>query len=93
MELSRKKRVLNLMKWDKVRRLYPERFVKIQILASHIENSIRFIDDMAVIQAFEDEKEATRELVRATDDILVYHTGKEKIEVPIKQIFGFRGAI
>jgi hypothetical protein len=25
--------------------------------------------------------------------ILVYHTGKEKIEVPIKQIFGFRGAI
>ena len=36
------------------------------------------------IQAFEDEKEASRELVRAKDDILVYHTGKEKIEVPIK---------
>lgn len=81
------------MKWDEVRRLYPERFVKIQILDSHIENNVRFIDDMAVIQAFEDEKEATRELVRAKDDILVYHTGKEEIEVPIKQIFGFRGAI
>ncbi len=93
MELSRKKRAVNLMKWDEVRRLYPERFVKIQILDSHIENSVRFTDDMTVIQAFEDEKEATRELVRATDDILVYHTGKEKIEVPIKQIFGFRSAI
>ncbi|EHL08740.1 hypothetical protein HMPREF0322_00526 [Desulfitobacterium hafniense DP7] len=46
MELSRKKRVVNLMKWDEVRRLYPERFVKIQILDSYIENSVRFIDDI-----------------------------------------------
>ncbi|CDX04635.1 Hypothetical protein DPCES_4749 [Desulfitobacterium hafniense] len=34
------------MKWDEVRRLYPERFVKIQILDSYIENSVRFIDDI-----------------------------------------------
>lgn len=81
------------MKWDEVRKIYPERFVKIQILDSHVENNIRYIDDMAVIQAFEDAKEATRELVRSKDEILVYHTRKEKIEVPIKQIFGFRGAI
>ncbi len=81
------------MKWDEVRKIYPERFVKIQILDSHIENNVRYIDDMAVIQAFDDEKEATRELVRSKDEILVYHTGKEKIEVPIKQIFGFRGVI
>lgn len=81
------------MEWNEVRRIYPERFVKIQVLESHVQNNIRYIDDMAVIQVFEDEKEATRELVRAKDEILVYHTGKEKIEVPIKQIFGFRGAI
>lgn len=49
------------MKWDEVRKLYPNRFVKLQILDSHIENNIRYIDDMAAIQAFEDEKEATRE--------------------------------
>ncbi|MFZ3132432.1 MAG: hypothetical protein WA125_15390 [Desulfosporosinus sp.] len=81
------------MKWNEVRKIYPDRFVKIQILESHVQNNIRYIDDMAVIQAFEDDKEATRELVRAKDEILVYHTRKEKIEVPIKQIFGFRGAI
>ena len=63
------------------------------MLESHIENNIRYVDDMAVIHAFEYEKEATRELVRSKDEILVHHTGKEKIEVPIKQIFGFRGAI
>lgn len=81
------------MKWEEVRNLYPDRFVKLQILKSRIEHQTRYIEDMAVIQAFDDEKEATRELVRSKDDVLVYHTGKDKIEIQIKQIFGFRGAI
>ena len=46
---------------------------------------------MAVIDTFDDDKEATRELVRAKDNILVYHTGNEKIEIQIKKIFGYRG--
>ena len=79
------------MQWEEVRKLYPNRFVKMQILKSHIENSVRYMDEMAVIKAFDDEKEATRELVRATDDLLVYHTGNEKIEIQIKQLFGYRG--
>jgi hypothetical protein len=79
------------VKWDEVKKLYPQRFVKLQILKSHVENNVRYIDDMAVIEAFDDEKVATRELVRSKDDILVYHTGKEKIEIQIKQLFGYRG--
>ena len=82
-----------VMKWDEVRKIYPDKFVKIQILEFHMEGNIRHIDDMAVIKAFDDNKDATRELVRAKDDILVYHTGKDKIEVEIKQIFGYRGVI
>lgn len=80
------------MKWDEVRKIYPNRFVKLQILDSHVENNIRYIDEMAVVKAFENDKEATRELVRSIDENLVYHTSREKIEVPIKQIFGLRGA-
>jgi len=81
------------MKWEEVRKIYPDKFVKLQILESQIKNNIRFIDDMAVIKAYDDDKEATRELVRAKDDIIVYHTGKERIEIEIKHIFGYRGAI
>ena len=81
------------MNWNEVRKIYPDRFVKIQIMKEHIEENIRYIDDMAVIKAFEDSKEATRELVRAKDDIFVYHTGKEKIEIEIRQIFGYKGVI
>jgi len=61
-----------------------------EILESHIENQTRFVEDVAVIQAFEDERSATRELVRSKDDVLVYHTEKEQIE--IKPLFGFRDA-
>ena len=81
------------MTWEEVRKSFPNQFVKIQILKSHTEGNIRHIDDMAVIKTYDDEVEATRELVRSRDEILVYHTGKEKIEVEIKDIFGFRGAV
>jgi hypothetical protein len=81
------------MNWEEVRKIYPDRFVKIQILKARIEDNVRYIDDMSVVRAFDDEREATRELVRTRDDELVYHTGKEKLEIQIKQIFGFRGAI
>ena len=79
------------LKWQEVRQLHPDRFVKMQILKSRIEDQTRFIEDVAVIQAFEDEQTATRELVRSKDDILVYHTMKEQIEIEIKPLFGFRG--
>ena len=81
------------MTWDEVRKSFPNKFVKIQILKSHMEKNMRHIDDMAIIKAFEDDKEATRELVRSKDDILVFHTGKERIEVEIKDFFGYRGMI
>mgnify|MGYP001087306770 CR=1 FL=1 len=81
------------MKWEEVRKIYPNRFVKIQILDSKIEGNKRYITDMAVIEAYEGNEEATKELVRAKDDILVYHTGNEKIDIEIKQIFGFRGVM
>lgn len=81
------------MLWEEVRKLYPNKFVKIQILKDRIEDNVRYIDDMAVIKAFDDNIEATKELVRVKNNELVYHTGKEKIELEIKQIFGYRGAI
>lgn len=81
------------MKWEEVRKIYPNRFVKIQILDSKIEGNKRYITDMAVVEAYDDNEEATKELVRAKDDILVYHTGNEKIDIEIKQIFGYRGAM
>lgn len=81
------------MKWEEVRKIYPNRFVKIKVLGFHIKDNIKYIEDVAIIEALEGSVEATRELAKAKDDILIYHTNNEKIEIGIKQIFGYRGAI
>lgn len=81
------------MVWEEVRKIYPNQFVKVQILQSHVEGNKKYIDDMAVIKAIKDSKEATRELVTAEEGILVYHTGNEEIVLEIRSIKGYRGAV
>lgn len=81
------------MRWDEVRCIYPNRFVLLQILESHIEGHKKYIDDVAIIKALDDSKQATRELVNAKPGTLVYHTSKDKIEVLIRRRVGFRGVI
>lgn len=85
--------VVQKMRWEEVRKIYPDRFVKIQVLESHIKDNVKYINDVAVIKAFADSKEATKELVRAKDDVLIYHTSNEEIAVKIKPILGYRGGL
>lgn len=81
------------MKWEEVRKIYPKTYVLLQILESHVEGDKKLIDDVAIIRAIDDSKEATRELVNAKPGILVYHTAKDKIEVLIRKSVGLRGVI
>lgn len=81
------------MKWGEVRKTYPNKFVKLQILDYHIEDNKKYIDDMAVIRVFEDNREATRELIKSDKNTIVYHTSNEEIIIEIKNIRGYRGVI
>jgi len=38
------------MNWEEVRRIYPNKFVKLQILEFHFEGNIKIIDEMALIK-------------------------------------------
>ncbi|MGO1368845.1 MAG: hypothetical protein ACTHVE_05540 [Senegalia sp. (in: firmicutes)] len=78
------------MKWDEVREIYPNKFVKIKILDSHTVDNKKIIDEMAVIKVFEDNQEATKELVKSKYDEVVYHTGNEKIIIELRNIKGYR---
>lgn len=80
-----------LVKWEEVKKIYPDKYVLLQVLESHIEGERKYIDDVALIRALNDSKEATRELVNAKPGTLVYHTSKERIEVLIRKNIGFRG--
>lgn len=81
------------MKWEEVRRIYPDRFVLLQILDSHVEGDKKYIDDVAIIKAIDDPRQATHELVNAKPGTLVYHTKKERVVVLIRRGIGLRGVM
>lgn len=80
------------MKWEEVKKIYPNQFVKIEVLKSHTEKDKEYIDDVAVIGIVE-EGEATKELLESKDNILVYHTSNDRIELKIRNRIGLRRII
>ncbi|CAM3207001.1 hypothetical protein FITA111629_09950 [Filibacter tadaridae] len=77
------------MKWSEVRKIYPDQFVKLKVLSSHIENSQEFIEDIAIIKPIPD-KLATKELLKSKGDELVFHTVNEDIVLEVRQDVGLR---
>jgi hypothetical protein len=81
------------MQWEEVRKIYPDQYVKLQILASHIEGNTKYVDEVALIKAIQDPKEATEELLRSKDGIIVSHTSNEKLKIEIRTLRGLRGVV
>ena len=81
------------MKWEEVRKTYPNKFIKLQILEFHLDGKAKIIDDMEVIKVIDDNKSATKELMNCEQGTLVYHTTNEKISVEVKNIRAYRGVI
>lgn len=79
------------MKWEEVRELYPNNYVKLKELKSHIIGDKKYVDEIALIKVIDDPKEATKELVRSKGDVFVYHTKKESIVMDIVNSPSFKG--
>ena len=79
------------MKWNEVKTIYPNQFVKFEILESRVAEDKEYIDDVAVIGPISDE-EATKELLNTKNNILVYHTSKDEIILKRRTRIGLRRA-
>jgi hypothetical protein len=77
------------VKWQEVRNIYPNQFVKFEILHSEETENQEMIDEVAVIGPITDE-DATRELLNSKDKTLVYHTSKDQVIVKIRKNIGLR---
>ncbi len=77
------------MKWQEVQSIYPNQFVKFEILHSEETDNQEVIDEVVVIGPIKDE-DATRELLNSKDKTLVYHTSKDQIVVTIRKSIGLR---
>ena len=81
------------MKWQEVRELYPEQFVKFEIVESHIQDDKEFIDEVAIIKAIADGKEAMKEFINCKPGQLVYSTKHEKLIVQLVKHVGIRRSV
>ncbi|WP_240416339.1 hypothetical protein [Paenibacillus periandrae] len=81
------------MQWEEVRNIYPNQYVKLQILTSHTEGNTKFVDDVALIRAIQDPKEATRELLNSKDGIIVSHTSNKELKIELRSLRGLRGVM
>lgn len=79
------------MKWEEVRKLYPNQYLKLNILDFYIEDDNKIVTDVAIIDRIEDPKEATKELLKSKGNTIVYHTGVEKIIIELRKLTGLRG--
>ena len=48
------------MKWEEVRKLYPDQYVKLNILDFHLVDDRKIVTDVALINVIEDPKLATK---------------------------------
>ncbi|ADL50884.1 hypothetical protein [Clostridium cellulovorans] len=81
------------MKWSEVRELYPNQFVKFQILEFHEDESIKYVDDVAIIKAIKDAREAMKEFAKCKSSQLVYSTNHEEVRIEKIKHIGIRRSI
>jgi hypothetical protein len=73
------------MQWQEVRNIYPDQYVLLEILNSHTDENIQYVDEVALIKVIQDPDEATRELLNCKNNNIVYHTGQEEISIEIRK--------
>ncbi|OBR93299.1 hypothetical protein CLRAG_20350 [Clostridium ragsdalei P11] len=69
------------MKWEDVRKQYPNTFVKFEIVESHIEEDKEIVDEVAFIKPIKDGKEAMREHLKCKIGQYVYSTVKNRVDI------------
>lgn len=78
------------MKWEEIRKLYPNQFIKFEILESHIIEDKEFVDEIAFIKVISDGKEAMKEFINCKKDQVVYSTKNEEVIIELVKYVGIR---
>lgn len=81
------------MKWSEVRILHPNKFVLLEKLKEHIDGNYKYVDEVALIDVIDDDKEASDLLVRCKGNRFVYHTSKEDLCMEIVNMPILRGRL
>lgn len=79
------------MKWNEIREKYPEQFVLLKAIKSHVNGNKKIVDDVALVKIIENSKEANDLLIRSKGDTFVFHTSKDELSLTIVPNPVYRG--
>jgi hypothetical protein len=84
------------MKWEDVRRAYPEQWILIEAVDAYSEGEKRIVEELTIVEAFgDDNEEALRNYLRLhrahkERELYVIHTSRPEIDIREKRWIGVR---
>lgn len=86
------------MKWPEARLKYPHQWLLVEALNATTIDGKRIIDELSVINQFEDGQEAWQAYAalhaqNPQREMLVLHTQREELDITVKQWVGLRGIV
>ncbi|GIQ63982.1 hypothetical protein PACILC2_25500 [Paenibacillus cisolokensis] len=86
------------MKWEEIAKQHPSRFVLVEAIKANSDNRVRRLEDMAVIQDYDNPQEAWSgykhfHKLYPTRELYVFHTSRTDVEVVEEFFSGIRQRI
>jgi hypothetical protein len=83
------------MKWCDAKNKYPDKWILIKAIKAKSENGLRIIDDLEVLNTFENGNDALKEYtsrhkLNKSDEMYVYHSSKDRLEILERVWMGVR---
>jgi hypothetical protein len=79
-----------MMKWSEVRELYPDKFIKFEVMDYSAVDNKRYVNDIAVIKVIDDNKVAMKEFSQCKEGQFVYSTNNNQIVIDVVKYIGIR---
>ena len=86
------------MKWAEIRQRYISQWLLVEALQAHSKDNQRILEELAVIQTFEDSRSAMQSYTQLhrqapKRELYVFHTDREQLEITEHQCIGIRRAV
>ncbi|MGL5067910.1 MAG: hypothetical protein ACRC6T_08890 [Sarcina sp.] len=78
------------MKWSEVREKYPNTFVKIQALESHVSGNKRIIDNLGLLEIYTDGFAAMKDFKNNSEGEYIINTANTELEVELTKFISLR---
>ncbi len=81
------------MLWEEVRKAYPDKWIVFEAMEAHSESNYRIVDDIAVIDFFDDSMDAFRrhhelQKHKPNRELYFFHTSRENLDIREKKWTG-----